>query len=148
MAAIKHAAAQTNAELGLLDAQRMHWIVEAAEEVMDNKWNDQFPIDVFQTGSGTSTNMNVNEVIANRAIQLAGGEVGSKKPVHPNDHVNLGQSSNDVIPSAMHISAAVELHYWLLPELRRLADVLAGKAAAVRVHRQDRPHPPPGCCPH
>ncbi len=144
VAAIKHAAAQTNAELGLLDSQRMAWIVQAAEEVMDGKWNDQFPVDVFQTGSGTSTNMNVNEVIANRAIQLAGGEVGSKKPVHPNDHVNLGQSSNDVIPSAIHISAAVQMHYWLLPELRRLADSLATKAREFdnivkigRTHLQD-----------
>jgi fumarate hydratase class II len=139
VAAIKHAAAQTNGELGLLDGRRVEWIIAAAEEVMDGKWDDQFPVDVFQTGSGTSTNMNVNEVIANRAIQLAGGELGSKTPVHPNDHVNLGQSSNDVIPSAMHISASVEMHYWLLPELRRLADALAAKArqfdAVVKIGR-------------
>ena len=144
VAAIKHAAAGANAELGLLDAQRAAWIVQAAEEVMDGKWDDQFPVDVFQTGSGTSTNMNVNEVIANRAIQLAGGLVGSKQPVHPNDHVNLGTSSNDVIPSAIHIAAAVQMHYWLLPELRRLADALAAKATQLdevikigRTHLQD-----------
>ncbi|NQU75629.1 MAG: aspartate ammonia-lyase, partial [Planctomycetes bacterium] len=90
LAAIKHAAAETNCQLGLLSADRAKWITQAAEEIAVGKLDEHFPVDVFQTGSGTSTNMNVNEVIANRAIQLAGGTVGSKDPVHPNDHVNLG----------------------------------------------------------
>ena len=144
VAAIKHAAADTNRQLGLLPEPLAEWIKQAAEEINAGKWADQFPVDIFQTGSGTSTNMNVNEVIANRAIQLAGGEVGSKDPIHPNDHVNMGQSSNDVIPSAMHVSAAVQIDRWLLPELLRLAEVLEAKADEFddvvkvgRTHLQD-----------
>ncbi|HWL28109.1 MAG TPA: lyase family protein, partial [Burkholderiaceae bacterium] len=100
---LKKAAAQANAELGELPADVAQWIVRAADEVIQGKLNDEFPLVVFQTGSGTQSNMNANEVIANRAIELAGGERGSKTPVHPNDHVNRGQSSNDTFPTAMHI---------------------------------------------
>src|SRR5437868_3172798 len=115
---IKWAAAQANHDLGLLDAHRAAFIVQAAEEVVEGKLDSHFPLDIFQTGSGTSTNTNANEVIANRAAQLAGKPIGSKDPVHPNDHVNMGQSSNDVIPSAIHISAAEELRNRLVPALR------------------------------
>src|SRR6516165_8390355 len=100
---VKWAAAQSNRDLGKLPEQRANLIVQAAEEVIEGKWDQHFPIDIFQTGSGTSSNMNANEVIANRASQLAGKPIGSKDPVHPNDHVNMGQSSNDVIPTAIHI---------------------------------------------
>jgi len=144
VAAIKHAAAEVNGELGLLDAERVAWIPAAAAEIVGDAWADQFPVDVFQTGSGTSTNMNVNEVIANRAIQLAGGTVGTREPVHPNDHVNLGQSSNDVIPTALHVAAASEIRHWLLGVLHDLARTLTEKAVALdgivkigRTHLQD-----------
>jgi fumarate hydratase class II len=125
---IKWAAAQANHDLGLLDAHRSAFIVQAAEEVVEGKLDSQFPLDIFQTGSGTSTNTNANEVIANRAAQLAGKPIGSKDPVHPNDHVNMGQSSNDVIPSAIHVSAAEELKNRLVPALETLADALRTKA--------------------
>jgi fumarate hydratase class II len=125
---IKKAAALTNAELGLLDAGLAADIVRAAEEVIDGRLDAQFPIDVFQTGSGTSTNMNANEVIANRASQLRGGSIGSKG-VHPNDHVNAGQSSNDVIPTAMQVAACVAIQDELVPALRVLHEALARKAA-------------------
>ncbi len=124
---IKKAAALTNAELGLLDAAVAADIVRAADEVIDGRLDAHFPIDVFQTGSGTSTNMNANEVIANRAIQLRGGKVGSKG-VHPNDHVNAGQSSNDVIPTAMQVAACVAIRDDLLPALETLQASLARKA--------------------
>ena len=114
---IKVAAAEVNLELGMLDADKAQAIVQAAQEVADGQWDDHFPIDIFQTGSGTSTNMNANEVIANRATQILGGELGSKL-VHPNDHVNMGQSSNDVIPTALHLSAFLQVHEVLLPALR------------------------------
>src|SRR5438552_13957776 len=104
----KHAAA-TNAAMGLVPEKLAAAIQKASQEVIEGKLDSQFPLDIFQTGSGTSTNMNANEVIANRAAQLAGKPIGSKDPVHPNDHVNMGQSSNDVIPSAIHVSAAEEL---------------------------------------
>src|SRR5689334_18931785 len=116
---IKWAAAQANHDLGLLDAHRAAFIVQAAEEVADGKLDNQFPLDIFQTGSGTSTNTNANEVIANRCAQLAGKAVGSRELVHPNDHVNMGQSSNDVIPSAIHISAAEQLKTHLVPALAK-----------------------------
>jgi len=103
---IKWSAAKANQDLGLLDAKRAAAIAQAAEEVAEGKLDDHFPLDIFQTGSGTSTNTNANEVIANRSAQLSGKSIGSHDPVHPNDHVNMGQSSNDVIPSAIHISAA------------------------------------------
>jgi fumarate hydratase, class II len=125
---IKWAAAQASHDLGLLDAHRSAFIVQAAEEVVEGKLDDHFPLDIFQTGSGTSTNTNANEVIANRAAQLAGKPIGSKDPVHPNDHVNMGQSSNDVIPSAIHVSAAEELKNRLVPALDKLAGALDAKA--------------------
>ena len=127
---IKYAAAKANLELGLLDEERANAIMQAAMEVADGKWDDHFPIDIFQTGSGTSTNMNANEVIANRANVLLGGELGAKSPVHPNDHVNKGQSSNDVIPSAIHIAAYLEVDRILLPGLRHLHEALVEKSKA------------------
>src|SRR5437773_5482192 len=115
-------------DLGLLDHDIGNAIVSAAKETADGKLDRHFVLDIFQTGSGTSTNMNANEVISNRAIQILGGVVGSKKPVHPNDHVNLGQSSNDVIPTAMHISAMESIELALIPALRKLHKALAAKA--------------------
>jgi fumarate hydratase class II len=125
---IKWAAAQANADLGLLDAHRCAFIVQAAEEVVEGKLDEHFPLDIFQTGSGTSTNTNANEVISNRCSQLAGKEIGARDPVHPNDHVNMGQSSNDVIPSAIHISAAEQLKNGLIPALEKLQGALDRKA--------------------
>jgi fumarate hydratase class II len=144
MGLIKQAAAEVNHDLGLLDDERAAWIVQAAQEVIDGKLDEHFVLDIFQTGSGTSTNMNANEVIANRAIQLAGGKVGSRDPVHPNDHVNMGQSSNDAIPTAIHVAAAEGLQSDLLPALEGLAGKLEEKAKAFewvikigRTHLQD-----------
>jgi fumarate hydratase class II len=144
LGAIKKVAARVNQSLELLDEERASAIVRAATEVMEGALDAHFVLDIFQTGSGTSTNMNANEVIANRAIQLLGGEVGSKDPVHPNDHVNLGQSSNDVIPTAIHVAAVVAISQELLPGLRRLMEALAAKAEefddvpkAGRTHLQD-----------
>ena len=127
---IKRSAAQANVELGLLDAERGDAIVTAAQEVIDGKLDAHFPIDIFQTGSGTSSNMNSNEVISNRSIELMGGEIGSKAPVHPNDHVNMGQSSNDVIPTAIHISGAEAIHNQLIPALKHFHAALSAKADA------------------
>jgi fumarate hydratase class II len=124
---IKWSAAQANHDLGLLDAERSALIVQAAEEVIEGKLDQDFPLDIFQTGSGTSTNTNTNEVIANRCAQLAGKPIGSREIVHPNDHVNMGQSSNDVIPSAIHISAAEQLKICLLPALEKLQGALETK---------------------
>jgi fumarate hydratase class II len=141
---LKKAAAQANAELGELPAELAQYVVAAADEVIAGKLNDQFPLVVFQTGSGTQSNMNANEVISNRAIELAGGERGSKKPVHPNDHVNRGQSSNDTFPTAMHIAVVEQVHKALLPGVRLLRDTLAAKSNAYagivktgRTHLQD-----------
>jgi fumarate hydratase class II len=125
---IKWAAAQANHDLGLLDAERSALIVQAAEEVVDGKLDEHFPLDIFQTGSGTSTNTNANEVIANRCAQLAGKAIGLREHVHPNDHVNMGQSSNDVIPSAIHISGAEQLETRLVPALDQLQCALEAKA--------------------
>jgi len=125
---IKWAAAKANQDLRLLDAKRAAAIAQAAEEVAEGKHDDHFPLDIFQTGSGTSTNTNANEVIANRSAQLSGKSIGSHDPVHPNDHVNMGQSSNDVIPSAIHISAAEELKNHLIPALEKLHGALEAKA--------------------
>src|ERR1700757_176667 len=125
---IKGAAAQANQDLGLLDAERAALIVRAAEEVAEGKLDEHFPLDIFQTGSGTSTNTNANEVIANRSAQLKGKPIGSHDRVHPNDHVNMGQSSNDVIPSAIHISAAEALKNCLIPALEKLHGALEAKA--------------------
>jgi fumarate hydratase class II len=126
---IKGAAAIVNAELGLLDAEKARVIQQAAEEVATGRWDDHFPIDIFQTGSGTSTNMNANEVVANRATQILGGDLGSKL-VHPNDHVNMSQSSNDVIPTAVHVSAYLQVLEILLPGLRQLSARLGERAEA------------------
>src|SRR5574340_362016 len=115
---IKMASAQTNMELGLLDAKVGRAIVQASQEVMDGKLDEQFPLDIYQTGSGTSTNMNANEVIANPANEILGTALGEKGPVHPNDHVNMGQSSNDVIPTAIHIAGLMAIDQDLLPSLR------------------------------
>jgi fumarate hydratase class II len=125
---IKWAAAQANHDLGLLDAGRCALVVQAAEEVVDGKLDDHFPLDIFQTGSGTSTNTNANEVIANRCAQLAGKPIGARELVHPNDHVNMGQSSNDVIPSAIHISGAEQVTNCLVPALEKLQAALEAKA--------------------
>ncbi len=125
---VKKAAAETNMELGLLPKDKGVLIIRAADEVIGGKLNDHFPLVVWQTGSGTQTNMNVNEVISNRAIEMAGGKMGGKTPVHPNDDVNKAQSTNDVFPTAMHIAAIEEIHQRLIPSLTRLRDALAAKA--------------------
>ena len=127
---LKKAAAQTNHALGLLDKSLLDAIVLAADEVIDGKLDDHFPLVVWQTGSGTQTNMNTNEVISNRAIEILGGETGSKKPVHPNDHVNMSQSSNDTFPTAMSIAAVEQIHHHLIPRLTTLRDTLGAKSKA------------------
>src|SRR5437763_1592953 len=117
---LKKAAALVNRDLGKLDEEKTRLIVKAADEVISGRLNDQFPLRIWQTGSGTQTNMNANEVISNRAIQLAGGIMGSKKPIHPNDHVNMSQSSNDTFPTAMHIAAAEQMERKLIPAVEEL----------------------------
>jgi fumarate hydratase class II len=141
---LKHASAKTNFELGLLRKKIAKAIEQASQEVMEGRWDEQFVVDIFQTGSGTSTNMNANEVIANRANEILGSERGSYRPVHPNDHVNLGQSSNDVFPSAIHIASVFLLQQKLLPALRDLHEVLKDKERQFhsilkigRTHLQD-----------
>jgi fumarate hydratase, class II len=141
---VKQAAAQTNAALGRLDQSICDTIVKASQEVIDGKLNDHFPLVVWQTGSGTQSNMNANEVISNRAIEMLGGVMGSKKPVHPNDHVNMSQSSNDTYPTAMHIACAEEITHSLLPALKTLHAALHEKAHNFahiikigRTHTQD-----------
>lgn len=141
---IKKACAQANIELGKLDKERGDAIVQAAGEVVDGKLDDNFPLVVWQTGSGTQSNMNANEVIANRAIEILGGQIGSKDPVHPNDHCNMGQSSNDTFPTAMHISTAMTAHDVLLPGLAKLHAALEQKVRQFdgiikigRTHTQD-----------
>src|SRR5690348_15233367 len=131
MGLIKWAAAEVNYGLGLFDERREQLIKQAAQEVIDGRLDAQFVVDIFQTGSGTSTNMNTNEVIASRAYEIATGKCGGKKPIHPNDHVNMEQSSNDVIPTAMHVSAAVAMKESLVPALNHLAAVLGRKAAEL-----------------
>ena len=140
----KKASAKANVELGAIDAKIGQAIVDAAEEVIDGTLIDHFPLVVWQTGSGTQTNMNANEVISNRAIEMLGGEKGSKKPVHPNDHVNNGQSSNDSFPTAMHIAAVEQVHHELVPALEHLHAALDAKAKEFadvvkigRTHLQD-----------
>lgn len=144
MGLIKWSAAQVNAKLNLIDGQKKSLLQQAAQEVIDGKLDDQFVIDIFQTGSGTSTNMNANEVIASRANEIATGKRGGKSPIHPNDHVNMQQSSNDVIPTAMHISAAVAIKESLAPAMQYLCDKLQARAEAFddivkigRTHLQD-----------
>jgi fumarate hydratase, class II len=141
---LKKAAALTNLDLGLLPADKNALIVAAADEVIDGKLDEHFPLVVWQTGSGTQTNMNANEVISNRAIQLAGGQMGSKKPIHPNDDVNKSQSSNDAFPTAMHMAVVAQIQGHLIPNVKRLRDTLAAKAEAFkdivkigRTHLQD-----------
>ncbi len=144
LALVKRAAAETNHDLGLLDARRTRAIVKAAQEVIDGRHDAEFPLVVWQTGSGTQSNMNVNEVIANRANEILGGKRGAKAPVHPNDHVNMSQSSNDGFPTAMHIAAVAEIHGMLLPALKHLHRALAAKSKSFakivkigRTHLQD-----------
>ena len=127
-AILKKASAMVNNELGLLSEEKANLIVRASDEIIEGKLNDQFPLSVWQTGSGTQSNMNLNEVIANRAIELAGGQIGSKNPVHPNDDVNKSQSSNDTFPTAMHIAAAKAIKENLLPEIESLAKLLGSKS--------------------
>ena len=141
---VKRAAAETNMALGKLDPKIGKAIVAAAQEVIEGKLDAHFPLSVWQTGSGTQSNMNANEVISNRAIEMFGGEMGSKKPVHPNDHVNMSQSSNDTYPTAMHIACAEEIHHALIPALQMLRNALNDKAQAWkdivkigRTHTQD-----------
>src|SRR6204780_4351509 len=141
---LKKACALVNQDLGKLPADRTKLIVQAADEVIAGKLNDQFPLRVWQTGSGTQTNMNVNEVISNRAIEIAGGEMGSKKPIHPNDDVNMSQSSNDTFPAAMHIAAAERVKNALIPAVKTVRDAIAAKAKEFndivkigRTHLQD-----------
>ena len=141
---LKKCAALANGELGQLPSDKVDLIVNAAQDVIDGNLDHEFPLVVFQTGSGTQTNMNANEVIANRAIQLAGGQIGSKKPIHPNDDVNHSQSSNDTFPTAMHIATVEQLDNLLIPAIRALRDTLDGKARAFadvvmvgRTHLQD-----------
>src|SRR5262252_1437962 len=140
----KRAAAETNRALGLLDARRAKAIAQAAQEILDGKLDDHFPLSVYQTGSGTQTNMNVNEVIANRANEILGGARGAKAPIHPNDHVNMSQSSNDVFPTAMHVATALEISHRLIPALQHLHAALDRKtrdfASIVKIgrtHTQD-----------
>jgi fumarate hydratase class II len=141
---VKRAAAEANVELGRLDPKIGQAIVAAAQEVIDGKLDAHFPLSVWQTGSGTQSNMNANEVISNRAIEMLGGEMGSKTPVHPNDHVNMSQSSNDTYPTAMHIAAAEQVHHDVLPALEHLLAALRAKQIAFepiikigRTHTQD-----------
>ena len=144
LALVKHCAAQVNHNLGLLDPELAEAISRASREVMDGKYDSQFVVDIFQTGSGTSTNMNMNEVVAARANEILTGQKGGKSPVHPNDHVNLGQSSNDVIPSVIHISALMLIYERLIPSLESLNQAFAAKADEFkdirklgRTHLQD-----------
>src|SRR5258708_16525358 len=141
---VKRAAAETNMDLGHLDAKLGAAIVAAAQEVIDGNLDDHFPLVVWQTGSGTQSNMNANEVISNRAIEMLGGEMGSKKPVHPNDHVNMSQSSNDTYPTAMHIACAEEVARSVMPAIEHLHAALTAKSRAFahiikirRTHTQD-----------
>lgn len=143
-AIVKRACAKANIDLNELDRDVGNAIVQAAEEVMDGRWDDQFVVDVYQAGAGTSQNMNANEVIANRSIEILGGEKGDYSIVHPNDHVNRGQSTNDTMPTAIHVSALEEIHHRLIPALEGLRDALQGKAAEFdeivksgRTHLQD-----------
>ncbi len=141
---VKKAAAQVNADLGCLPRWKADLIARVADEIVAGKLDGEFPLYVWQTGSGTQSNMNVNEVIANRAIQLVGGTLGSKRPIHPNDDVNKSQSSNDTFPTAMHVAAAREIHHHLLPAVTALREVVAAKARQFadiiktgRTHLQD-----------
>ena len=144
IAQVKLAAAETNMQLDLIESRIGEAIVQASQEVSEGKFDEQFVVDIFQTGSGTSTNMNANEVISNRAIEILGGELGSRTPVHPNDHVNIGQSSNDVIPTSIHVAAATAINDALIPSLEQLHQSLNSKSKEFmpivktgRTHLQD-----------
>ncbi len=144
MGLVKLAACTVHKQAGRLPADKADAIIQASREVLEGRWDEEFPVDTFQTGSGTSTNMNANEVIANRAAVLLGGQPGDKSRVHPNDDVNLAQSSNDVFPTAMHVASATAIHHQLVPELRKLRDTLEAKQAELdsvvkiaRTHLQD-----------
>jgi len=144
MGILKKAAALVNSDLGILPKEKADLIVQAADEIIEGKLDSHFPLSIWQTGSGTQTNMNTNEVISNRAIEIAGGELGSKKPIHPNDDVNKSQSSNDTFPTAMHIAAAEEIVNRLIPAVKKLRDTLAKKSEEFkdiikvgRTHLQD-----------
>ncbi len=141
---LKKSAAKANEELGLLDSKKAEAIQKAATEVIEGKWDEEFPLVVWQTGSGTQTNMNSNEVIANRAIQIMGGTIGDKS-VHPNDDVNKAQSSNDTFPTAMHIAVAEQTVHHLIPKLKELKEALQKKTRRVQRHRKDWPHSLDGC---
>ena len=132
MGILKKASAIVNSELGLLPEDKKDLIIKSADEVIAGTLDDHFPLRVWQTGSGTQSNMNTNEVIANRAIEISGGQLGSKEPIHPNDHVNMGQSSNDTFPTAMHIAAVERIYDHLLPELARLHDVIKQKCSEFK----------------
>ena len=141
---IKRSSAIVNHQFGLLDENIKDAIVQASDEIIEGKFDNQFTVDIFQTGSGTSSNMNCNEIIANRASELMGGKIGSREPVHPNNHVNMGQSSNDVIPTAIHIAANLEIENALIPNLEILANALEKKSTEFtkvlkigRTHLQD-----------
>src|SRR5207344_2747640 len=143
-AILKKAAAMTNAQLGALPQEKSDLIGKVCDEILDGKLDNEFPLVVWQTGSGTQSNMNANEVISNRAIEMLGGTMGSKKPVHPNDHVNCSQSSNDAFPTAMHIAAAIQIERSLLPALAHLAGAIERKSVEFdriikigRTHMQD-----------
>ncbi len=142
---VKRASAEANMALGKLDSKLGAVLIKAAQEVIEGKLDAHFPLVVWQTGSGTQSNMNANEVISNRAIEILGGEMGSKKPVHPNDHVNMSQSSNDTFPTAMHIACAEEIHHRLLPALTAIAQRAEQQGARVERYHQNRPHPHPRC---
>ncbi len=145
LAEIKRACALVNLELGLLNQDKASAIMQAADEVLTGLCQREFPLSVWQTGSGTQSNMNVNEVLANRASELLGGERGTARKVHANDEVNLGQSSNDIFPTAMHVAAATGIRNKLLPALLHAARGTASEGRSVRRYRQDRPHPFAGC---
>src|SRR3990167_3080940 len=141
---LKKSAALANHDIGKLSKEKRDWIVKAAEEVIENKLDAHFPLKIWQTGSGTQTNMNTNEVISNRAIELANGTMGSKDPIHPNDHVNMSQSSNDTFPTAMHIAASEMIEHQLIPSVKMLRDALHAKQVEFtdiikigRTHLQD-----------
>ena len=127
---VKQSVAQINSDLGMLDPDKAEVILQAAQEVIDGKLDDHFPLVVWQTGSGTQTNMNTNEVIANRAVEMLGGELGSKEPIHPNDHINKSQSTNDAFPTAIHVAIVDRIRNLLVPEVTALRDAFSAKAEA------------------
>jgi fumarate hydratase class II len=145
LAQVKRSSAKVNHALGLQDEKKTKAIVAAADEVIAGDHADEFPLVVWQTGSGTQTNMNVNEVLANRASEILGGERGESRLVHPNDDVNRSQSSNDVFPTAMHVAAVEAMTHKLLPAIAKLRATLAKKAKDFDEHCEDRPHPSAGC---